>query len=235
MNKISKNIPNLLTCLNLILGLISINFAFKGSLEMATILIFLGLFIDFFDGFFARLLNAYSEFGKQLDSFADLVTFGIAPSVIVYQLLHHKIFNEYVLKNLNTDFNLAYIAFIFPVFGAIRLAKFNLDNKQQENFIGLPIPAAGIFLASLSYYNKDLLNTNILLLCLFTLSAFLVSKMNLFSLKIKKNEMKKSRINIFRTILAISSLILFYFFNFASIPIIILIYITLSLTNNLLK
>ena len=170
MNIISKNIPNLLSCLNLIIGLISISFSFQGNLAFGTILIFLGLFIDFFDGFFARLLNAYSEFGKQLDSLADLVTFGIAPSIIIYQLIHHKIFNEYILENLNTDFSIAYFAFIFPVFGAIRLAKFNLDTEQQENFIGLPIPAAGIFLASLSFYDEKILTTHILLLCLFTLS-----------------------------------------------------------------
>ena len=235
MNIISKNIPNLLTCLNLIIGLISISFSFQGNLVFGTILIFSGLFIDFFDGFFARLLNAYSEFGKQLDSLADLVTFGIAPSIIIHQLIHHKIFNEYILENLNTNFSVAYFAFIFPVFGAIRLAKFNLDNEQQENFIGLPIPAAGIFLASLSFYDEKILTTNILLLCLLTLSILLVSKISLFSLKIKKHEQRKSRINYFRTILIISSLILFYFFNFVSIPIIILIYITLSLTHNLTK
>ena len=235
MNVISKNIPNSLTCLNLILGLISISFSYKGNLQMGTILIFSGLFIDFFDGFFARLLNAYSEFGKQLDSLADLVTFGIAPSIIIYQLLHYKIFNTYFFENLNTDFSIAYIAFIFPVFGAIRLAKFNLDTKQQENFIGLPIPAAGIFLASLAFFDEKILTINMLFLCLFTLSVLLVSKINLFSLKIKNYEINKSRINFFRIILIISSLILFYFFNFVSIPIIILIYITLSLTHNLLK
>ena len=139
------------------------------------------------------------------------------------------------MRNLNTDFSVAYLAFIFPVFGAIRLAKFNLHTEQQENFIGLPIPAAGIFLASLSYYNEKVLTTHILLLCLFTLSVLLVSRISLFSLKIKKHEQKKSRINYFRIILIISSLILFYFFNFVSIPIIILIYITLSLTHNLTK
>ena len=235
MNIISKNIPNLLTCLNLIVGLISISFSFEGNLVFGTILIFSGLFIDFFDGFFARFLDAYSEFGKQLDSLADLVTFGIAPSVIIYQLIHYKIFNEYVLENLDTDFNLAYLAFIFPVFGAIRLAKFNLDSEQKESFIGLPIPAAGIFLASLSFYDEKILTTHILLLCLFILSILLVSKISLFSLKIKKHEQKRSRINYFRIILIISSLILFYFFNFVSIPIIILIYITLSLTYNLTK
>ncbi len=235
MNIISKNIPNLLTCLNLIIGLISISFSFQGNLVFGTILIFSGLFIDFLDGFFARLLNAYSEFGKQLDSLADLVTFGIAPSIIIFQLIHHKIFNEYILENLDTNLSVAYFAFIFPVFGAIRLAKFNLDNEQQENFIGLPIPSAGIFLASLSFYDEKILTTRILLLCLFTLSILLVSKISLFSLKIKKHEQRKSRINYFRTILIISSLILFYFFNFVSIPIIILLYITLSLTHNLTK
>ena len=235
MNIISKNIPNLLTCLNLIIGLISISFSYQGNLVFGTILIFLGLFIDFFDGFFARLLSAYSEFGKQLDSLADLVTFGIAPSIIIYQLINHKIFNEYILENLNKDFSVAYFAFIFPVFGAIRLAKFNLDTEQNENFIGLPIPAAGIFLASLSFYDEKILTTHILLLCLFTLSILLVSKISLFSLKIKRHEQKKSRLNYYRIILIISSLFLFYFFNFVSIPIIILIYITLSLTHNLTK
>ena len=139
------------------------------------------------------------------------------------------------MENLNKDFSIAYFAFIFPVFGAIRLAKFNLDTEQQENFIGLPIPAAGIFLASLSFYDEKILTTHILLLCLFTLSILLVSKISLFSLKIKRREQKKSRINYYRIILIISSLILFYFFNFVSIPIIILIYITLSLTHNLTK
>ena len=184
MNIISKNIANVLTCLNLILGLISIIFSFQGNLMFGTILIFSGLFVDFFDGFFARCLNANSEFGKQLDSLADLVTFGIAPSIIIYQLIHYKIFNEYILQNLNTDFSIAYFAFIFPVFGAIRLAKFNLDTKQRENFIGLPIPAAGIFLASLSFYDEIILTTHILLLCLFILSILLVSKINFPFMKV---------------------------------------------------
>ena len=235
MNVIFKNIPNLLTCLNLTLGLISISFSYKGNLQLGTILIFSGLFIDFFDGFFARLLSSNSEFGKQLDSLADLVTFGIAPSTIIFQLIHYKIFNTYFFESLNIDFSTAYLAFIFPVFGAIRLAKFNLDTKQQENFVGLPIPAAGIFLASLSFFDEKILNINILFLSLFTLSVLLVSKINLFSLKIKNYDINKSRINFFRIILIVSSLILFYFFNFVSIPVIILIYITLSLTHNLLK
>ena len=140
MNAIKRNVPNLITLGNLTCGLLSIVLAFEGKLEVAAAFIFFGSILDFFDGFASRLLNVSSEIGKQLDSMADMVTFGVAPGIIIYKLISES--------NNHYEF-LVYAAFILPIFSAIRLAKFNIDSRQTSSFIGLPVPAAAIFIASL--------------------------------------------------------------------------------------
>lgn len=233
MNIITKNIPNIFTISNLLLGLISIFYVFTNDLKTASLLIFIGMFLDFFDGFFARILSATSELGKQLDSMADLITFGVAPGFIMLQLLE--------FHNINyCSINICFVAFLFPIFGAIRLAKFNLDTQQKHNFIGLPIPAAGIFISSLAFIEEGdlfciMIEYEMLLFISIVLSILLVSKIKLFSLKLNKDEKLNSNVNIFRIILLFSSIILFLFFTFASIPIIIIFYIILSTINNIFK
>ena len=237
MNIIRRNIPNIITITNLSLGLYSIILIFIGNLYLSGILIFICLFLDFLDGLFARILNVKSELGKQLDSMADLITFGVAPGFILFQLIYYSQTNKYLLDILSI--NSLYIALagmLIPIFGAIRLAKFNIDEKQKNSFIGLPIPAVGIFIASLPLNKYSLfINTGSLVIISIILSVLLISKIPFFSLKISKGETIKSRLKIIRITLILISVILFVSFYFTSIPFIIILYIILSIINNILK
>tara|TARA_B100000902_G_scaffold291578_1_gene277928 strand:- start:246 stop:959 length:714 start_codon:yes stop_codon:yes gene_type:complete len=237
MNIIKQNIPNIITLTNLLLGLCSIIFIFIGDLYLSGILIFIGLILDFLDGLFARILNVKSELGKQLDSMADLITFGVAPGFLLFQLIYYSQTNSYLLDILSINsLYIALFGMLIPIFGAIRLANFNIDENQKNSFIGLPIPAAGIFIASLPL-NKSLLftNTDSLVIISIILSILLISKIPLFSLKISKDETIKSRLNIIRITLILISIILFTSFYFTSVPFIIILYIILSIINNILK
>ena len=229
MNAIKRNVPNLITLGNLTCGLLSIVLAFEGKLEVAAAFIFFGAILDFFDGFASRLLKVDSEIGKQLDSMADMVTFGVAPGIIIYKLISES--------NNHYEF-LVYAAFILPIFSSIRLAKFNIDSRQTSSFIGLPVPAAAIFIASLpilviNYETK--FSIDLLIGTTIILSLLLVSELPLFSLKISKGEALKSQLNIIRIIFLISSLILLFVLEFAAIPFIVILYIFLSIINNLIK
>ena len=229
MKTIKRNIPNFITILNLICGISSIIVLFKYELIYSGILIFAGAIFDLADGLLARALNATSEIGKQLDSFADMVTFGVAPGVLMYQLINNQ--------NLDT-IELSYIAFLIPIFSSIRLSKFNIDNRQTTSFIGLPTPGAAIFIASLPIiiqkYNTEF-SLNILIIITLSLSLLLIAELPLFSLKIKKNEKLKSTENIIRIIFLFLTIILLFVFNYAAIPFIVILYIILSILNNLIK
>ncbi|MCC7301430.1 MAG: CDP-alcohol phosphatidyltransferase family protein [Bacteroidia bacterium] len=158
-------IPNTLTSLNLLCGCIGIVFAFQGNLVVSSWLIGLACVFDFLDGFTARLLNAPSAIGKQLDSLADMVTFGVLPGVIMFQLISFTQLPDLVDSAISfgsnllgisvkeePEFNAAmlapFVAFLIPVFSALRLAKFNIDERQSDAFIGLPTPANALFIAS---------------------------------------------------------------------------------------
>ena len=235
MERIKKNIPNLITLGNLTCGLLSILFAFEGNLALAGGLIFYGAILDFFDGFAARLLKVNSEIGKQLDSMADMVTFGVAPGILMYQLI--AITNENPLE-ISHELTISLIAFLIPIFSAIRLAKFNIDTRQISSFIGLPTPAAAIFIASLPIIGANY-NTNfsleLLIVSTAILSILLVAELPLFSLKISKGETLKNQLNIIRIAFLISSVILLFILKFAAIPFIVILYIFLSIINNLIK
>lgn len=139
-----KHIPNTITCLNLISGCIATYWAFVGIYEFALAFIILGAFFDFFDGMSARLLHVSSPIGKELDSLADLVTFGLAPSVMLVQAIR--------LETLNSTYDWGYwplVCLLMAAFSALRLAKFNVDTRQTDSFIGLATPANAIFWASL--------------------------------------------------------------------------------------
>jgi CDP-diacylglycerol--serine O-phosphatidyltransferase len=146
---LTKHIPNTITLANLFCGCLSIVATFSGQITTAGLLIFLAALFDFLDGFSAKLLNAYSEIGKQLDSLADMVSFSVAPAVIAFRIMFAR------QAELPFD-NLVYIAFAMVLFSALRLAKFNLDTRQTEHFIGMPTPANALFWASLPLVLSDL-------------------------------------------------------------------------------
>ena len=173
MNSIKRNIPNLITLGNLFCGLVAIVFSLNNNLYFAGTFIFFGAILDFFDGLSARLLKVSSEIGKQLDSMADMVTFGVAPGMIMFQMIK--------LSKIDENSYIAYIGFIITIFSAIRLAKFNIDTKQTSSFIGLPTPAAAIFIASLpiisEYQNIQFTNSNFFIGISVILSILLISKL----------------------------------------------------------
>ena len=232
MNALTRNIPNFITLSNLLCGVLSIIFAFDNNLILAAIFIFVGNFLDFFDGFFARLLKVEDKFGLQLDSMADLITSGLAPAIILF----HLIKNQSQIQYPDTV-PLAFLALIIPVFSAIRLSNFNIDLSQKNSFIGLPTPMLAIFIAAIPLINLQLfpIYSNIIFLCgiSIVLSFLLISKINLFSLKVNLKKISIDKLNILRVILLSSSIILFLLFNFAAIPFIVILYIILSLINNI--
>ncbi|MEO8151374.1 MAG: CDP-alcohol phosphatidyltransferase family protein, partial [Bacteroidia bacterium] len=153
---IKNHIPNSLTCANLLCGCIGIKFAYEGNLLWSVYLIGAALVFDFFDGFVARLLKVSSPIGKDLDSLADMVTFGVLPGVIMYQLIFKAdCFHPGWHTVINNKPLLPYIAFMIPVFSALRLAKFNNDPRQTDSFIGVPTPAVTMFIASIPLMISD--------------------------------------------------------------------------------
>jgi len=223
-----KHIPNFVTCLNLFSGCLGIVFAFQGNLTWASYAIVIAAILDFFDGMLARLLKAYSEIGKELDSLADVLSFGVLPSVIIYHL-----FALSPQPAIHSTW-LSFSAFVIAVFSALRLAKFNIDTRQSENFIGLPTPASALLIASFpliiaesnTYFADFILNTWFLLIFSLTMSMLLVAEVPLISLKFKTLDLKK---NMLRYILVITSVLLLLFFKFEAVPMIIMVYFMISL------
>lgn len=223
-----KHIPNFITCLNLFTGCIGIVYAFKGGLIIAGYAILIAAVFDFFDGMTARLLKAYSEIGKELDSLADVVSFGVLPSVIIYQLF----LQSPQVGNVSPFLNMS--AFLIAIFSALRLAKFNIDVRQSENFIGLPTPANAMLIASLPmilaqnnwFFTAYILNPFFLFIFSLGMSILLVTEIPLISLKFKSLNLSD---NLFRYILVLSAIVLVIIFKFAAVPLIVFIYILLSL------
>lgn len=233
--RIIKHIPNSITCCNLLSGCISIVLLFNGFVTAAGIMIFIAAIFDFFDGFAARLLKAYSPLGAQLDSLSDVVSFGVAPSFIIYFYLSQQpIANSFSLEI--ADFNiLPFAAFFLAVFAELRLAKFNIDDRQTTSFIGLPTPAMGLFVASLpftlqneklAFMANNMSNVYFLISIVVIFSYLMVSEIPFFSLKIKNLRFKE---NIHIYILAIFAVVAFVFLGFAAIPFVMLFYIVISL------
>jgi CDP-diacylglycerol--serine O-phosphatidyltransferase len=240
MNAIKRNIPNIITLANLTCGLFAIIFAFQGNLTTASLCIFAGAFFDFFDGLAARLLKVSGELGKQLDSMADMVTFGVAPGFILFHFIFY-LSNDIIFRHSMNDSQLffpASLALLIPIFSAVRLANFNIDTRQTTSFIGLPTPALAIFVAALPHIDFNqfpmFVDLQFLTLISIILPLLLVVEMPLFSLKFSKEESLSSRLNIFRIILILSAVILFFVFQFAAIPFIVILHLILSLLNNIL-
>lgn len=224
-NCITRHIPNALTCMNLFSGCIACVMAFHANFEMAMLFIVIGAVFDFFDGLAARLLHAYSNIGKDLDSLADDVSFGVAPALIVFSLFKEINYPDYLSFLANW---LPYAAFLIAIFSALRLAKFNNDTRQTTSFIGLPVPANALFWASLiagcypiASYHPLL---TLALVCLF--SWLLVSEIPMFSLKFKNLSWKDNKIAF---IFVIISAILLITLKIAGFAAVIVWYILLSI------
>ncbi|WP_214070229.1 CDP-diacylglycerol--serine O-phosphatidyltransferase [Mucilaginibacter sp. dw_454] len=225
--RVKKHVPNAITCCNLFSGCVGIVFAVQGNLVTAAYAVFLAAIFDFFDGFAARVLQSFSGIGKELDSLADVVSFGVLPSAILYQLFLQAPQIHAVSQFLN------FSAFLIAVFSMLRLAKFNTDTRQAEIFIGLPTPANAILIASFPLIidqhpglSKIILNPFVLSAFVVVMCALLVAELPLMSLKFKNKDLNK---NIYRYLLLLFSAILILFFKFAAVPVVIFIYITLSI------
>ncbi|WP_298903249.1 CDP-alcohol phosphatidyltransferase family protein [uncultured Psychroserpens sp.] len=245
---IKKYIPNFVTLLNLLCGSIAVIFAVHNNFIATSAFVFLGIFFDFFDGLLARKLNVQSALGVQLDSLADMVTSGLVPGIVMYKLIAMSIDAPEVVtqKEWNahfsfSDLNIAPIALIglcITLASSYRLAKFNIDEDQQTYFKGLPTPANTLLILSLpliiEFQNNSFATSLILnqwfLIGMTLLSCYLLnSKIKLFALKFKDFSITNNK---FRYLLIVLTIGLLVFFHFLAIPIIILLYIILSLIKN---
>lgn len=215
-----KHIPNAITCANLFSGCIGVVLAFKGDLQIAAYFVILSGIFDFFDGMIARLLNVKSAIGKDLDSLADMVSFGVLPGVIMFQLFK---LSDY------TSAYLPYLGFLITIFSALRLAKFNNDERQTEDFIGLNTPMNTLFICSLPFIAIDypaVIGSTILLVSITSVTSFLlVSEIKIFSLKFSDLSWAKNKIKF---IFLILSTVLIAALQFAAIPFVLVLYITMS-------
>lgn len=223
-----RHLPNFITCLNLLAGCIAVVYALKGELQTAGGLVLLAGVFDFLDGFFARLLNAHSRIGKQLDSLADVISFGLAPATIIYGLFLISEVRIFAMQEW------AFSGFIITVFSALRLARFNIDELQSTHFIGLPTPACGITISALPFIMRDfpetapvITNSFFLLSLTIVMSFLLVAPLPLIALKFKREDKPGNRL---KTIFLAGSLILIILLKFAAVPVIVALYILLSLT-----
>jgi CDP-diacylglycerol--serine O-phosphatidyltransferase len=240
MNKsLTSQIPNLLTCLNLLCGCLSVVYVFKGNIPIFSMLVGASLIFDFLDGFTARALKAYSPMGKELDSLADMVTFGFVPGAILYHL-----FINSVPLVLHQDEIWAQVIGFFPfivtIFSALRLAKFNVDTRQTNSFIGVPTPAITIFVIGVALIihndrfnlSPAILNTYVIAGMCMILSFLLVSEIPMFALKFKNFGWSENKIQYSFLLLCVAALITL---QFAGIPLVIILYIILSLVSNLIN
>jgi CDP-diacylglycerol--serine O-phosphatidyltransferase len=240
--KLRNNIPNLITMLNLTCGSIAIIQVFSGEIVLASWLVIIAALFDFLDGFAARLLHAKSSIGAQLDSLADVVSFGLAPALIMFRLILESNLHEPVI--FEEIPLLPYVSLLMAVAGAYRLARFNTDPGQSDEFKGLPIPANGLFAAALpllirypfGFGSEMMINAvskdYTLVILVILLSLLMVSRFRMFSLKFYNLKWKE---NAYRFILIVSLPVLVYFFGFAAIPLTIILYIILSGILNLAR
>ena len=227
-NCITRHIPNIVTCCNLLSGCVASVMAFQSNYEAAILFIILGAVFDFFDGMLARLLDVSGPLGKELDSLADDITFGFAPSAIVFSLFKEVEYPAY-LQPVEDYF--PYTAFIIAAFSALRLGKFNIDPRQSSSFIGLPTPANALFWSSLvvgghSFLVSESFNALYLFILVALMSYLLIAELPMFSLKFKNLSWKDNKTSYIFLLVCIPLLIVFHISGFAAI---ILWYILLSL------
>lgn len=222
-----RHIPNFITCLNLWCGCMAVVAAFDNRLMTASCLVGIAAVLDFMDGLAARALKAYSPIGKELDSLADMVTFGLVPAVMLFQLFLYS----------SSGF-VPYLAFLISVFSALRLAKFNVDQRQTDLFIGLPTPANALFIASLPLImefqpvvggiavGKGIVEPVFLACLTLLLSYLMIAEIPLFSLKFKTRTWAGNKVRVLFLSAALGLLIIFHFI---AVPIILFLYVILSL------
>jgi len=249
---IKKQIPNLFTLLNLLAGLIAILMVASDKLVEAAFFVFLGIFFDFFDGFFARKFKVEGEFGKQLDSLADMVTSGVVPGLVMFQLILYAVKQEWFMQ-LSCEvgdwqdysetfyYYLPFIGLIIPLAAAYRLAKFNIDERQSSSFIGLPTPAFSIFVLSLPlilFYSDaqffvDILQNKYVLIVITLVGSYLLNaEIPLFSLKFKNYSWAENKIKYVFIILTIGLLLAL---QTVAIPLVIILYTLMSLLENIIS
>ena len=246
-----KQLPNIFTLLNLFFGCIAIVYTLQNGIIIvsspdgtqlvdipekiwfASLFIGLAAVVDFFDGFVARMLNASSEMGKQLDSLADVVSFGVAPGMILYQFLRLSFANE--TNGIETSIGWLLPAFLLPCAAAYRLARFNIDTSQEYGFRGVPAPAAGLLIASLPliyWYNENPAINNLLLneWFLYGVIAFvsylMISTLPLMAMKFRDYSVKN---NLSKYLLVILAIIAALTLGWLAVPVIFILYIVLSL------
>lgn len=227
-NELKKSLPNGLTCCNLISGCIAVSYALGGDAQTALLFIIIGAVFDFFDGFTARALKVSSPIGKELDSLADDITFGFAPSAIAFMMLKQCAVPDSLLGAQKIY---PYAAFVMAAFSALRLAKFNLDERQTSSFIGMPTPANALFWGALACsVNAELLASSaaayIIILMVFGFSALLVSEIPMFALKFKNYSWKDNKVKYIFLALSLAVIIPF---GIGGLAIAILLYLMLSL------
>lgn len=292
MQKIKAFVPHVFTLGNLFCGCLGIIYAFGWKLDWAAYMVFLAAFLDFFDGFFARILKVHSELGKQLDSLADMVSFGVVPGMVMFQWLKYLAWSQMVyidksawgasgfIENFPAPWY-CYVALMIPIFSCFRLAKFNLDTRQLHGFIGLPTPANAIFFVSmvlvvipslpfetsylglpsptmeknlpvgdylfvskaeqtsentsgiaLTFLKEIVKNRSVILFLIILFSFLLVSPLPLFALKFKNFSWNSNKIRYLFLALALVLLICFWL---TAIPFIVILYLVLSIVNNIFK
>jgi CDP-diacylglycerol--serine O-phosphatidyltransferase len=231
-------VPNAITALNLVSGSLAVFFAVDGQLGWASVFILVAAVFDFLDGFAARLLKAYSSIGKELDSLADMVSFGLAPAAIVFTMLEYTLFGiNQPIQDIDANWSqwiVLFTSLIIPVAGAFRLAKFNTDDRQSEQFLGMPIPANAIFFASLGLIlelgtnlsvQSVILNKYVILAAVFVCSFLMVSELPMFSMKFKNLHLKE---NAIRFLFLGSTVLMIIFLQVYALPLIIIWYVLLS-------
>lgn len=241
---IKRHIPNIITLLNLLCGTIAVIFAVQGSLIMAAIFVAAGIFFDFFDGLAARSLKVAGELGLQLDSLADVVTSGVVPGIVMYQLLDNTLPGNSGVENSGWEVNpgwwdwnfntLALVGLLISLASAYRLAKFNVDDRQTDSFIGVPTPANALLVLSFPLiltFQPDSFITDLILNEWFLIGVTLVScyllnaEIKLFALKFKNLGFTDNKLRYFFLLLC---LVLILVFQFVAVPLIILSYVLLS-------
>ncbi|MDG1226498.1 MAG: CDP-alcohol phosphatidyltransferase family protein [Polaribacter sp.] len=239
--KIKKHIPNLITLGNLFCGTIATIYAVQADFVFAGLFVILGIVFDFFDGFAARLFNVSGELGKQLDSLADMVTSGVVPGIIMLKLIELNTMNVSNSFFGNSILGISLVGLVLTLGACYRLATFNIDTRQSDSFIGLPTPAMSLFVISLpliqEYSNIEfalnLITNNYFLIIITILLTYLMNaQLPLFSLKFKDYSVKN---NLIKYVFLIASLLMIIFLQYISIPLIIIVYVALSVISNFSK
>jgi len=234
-----KHIPNSVTLINLACGCLGVVYCLEGSYGYVMILMAASLLADFADGMLARLLNAKSELGVQLDSLADAVSFGVLPGTILYVLLEQAVSTPImdgvptVANYSETLFRMEHLGFVFTLFAILRLGKFNIDTRQTDSFLGLATPAASLFVLGLlmiKYFNAPIfsiwLESELFLLVLTSvLAGLMVSELPMFSFKVSGTMWKGNESRVIFLVLCIP---LLFFLKWAALPFIILLYVLIS-------